>query len=160
MDDEDTGDSWQDLDLRADESWAMTLTIEGTRLHIADAAVIACYFALVLVVGLWVSGKGSTLQTAKALGSTSVRHRSDTKMSDRCLIDVDLRVFVIWESGLTTMTIAHGANVGFTLCLTSPMSLVILKEGFMVQDLRLGTPGSRSVPFGTRILLCWVVRQH
>ena len=32
---------------------------------------------------------------SKALISPSIRHRSDTLMSDRCLIDVELRVFVI-----------------------------------------------------------------
>ena len=36
-------------------------------------------------------------QIAKILGSTSVRHRSDTVVSDRCLIDVDPSVFVIWD---------------------------------------------------------------
>ena len=30
-------------------------------------------------------------QIAKIFGSTSIRHRSDTKVSDRCLIDIDLR---------------------------------------------------------------------
>ena len=36
-------------------------------------------------------------QTAKTLGSSSVRHRSDTFVSDRCLIDGYTRVFVIWD---------------------------------------------------------------
>ena len=31
-----------------------------------------------------------------ALGSTSIRYRSDTFVSDRYLIDVDLRIFAIW----------------------------------------------------------------
>ena len=34
---------------------------------------------------------------AKTLGSTSTRHRSDAKVSDRCLIDVEPRVFIVWE---------------------------------------------------------------
>ena len=34
-------------------------------------------------------------QIAKSLESTSIRHRSDTFASDRCLIDVDPRVFAI-----------------------------------------------------------------
>ena len=38
---------------------------------------------------------------AKTLGSTSIRHRSDTKVSDRCLIDVDPRVFAIWDSSFS-----------------------------------------------------------
>ena len=35
------------------------------------------------------SAELSTNQIAKTLGSTSIRHRSDTKVSARCLIDVD-----------------------------------------------------------------------
>ena len=35
-------------------------------------------------------------QVAKILGSMSIRHWSDTKVSDRCLVDIDPRVFVIW----------------------------------------------------------------
>ena len=41
---------------------------------------------------------GNSSQIAKAIRSISVRHRSDTKVSDRCLIDVDTRVFAIWET--------------------------------------------------------------
>ena len=36
-------------------------------------------------------------QIAKTLKSTSIRHRSDTYASDRCLIGIDPRVFAIWE---------------------------------------------------------------
>ena len=32
------------------------------------------------------------------LGSTSIRHQSDTKVSDWCLIDIDPRVFAIWAA--------------------------------------------------------------
>ena len=32
--------------------------------------------------------------------STSIRHRSDTKVSERCLIDVDLKVFAVWDVAL------------------------------------------------------------
>ena len=35
-------------------------------------------------------------QIAKTLKSTSIRYRSDGKVSDRCLIDVDPMVFAIW----------------------------------------------------------------
>ena len=35
-------------------------------------------------------------QIAKSLGSISTGHRPDAKVSDRCLIDIDLRVFAIW----------------------------------------------------------------
>ena len=38
-----------------------------------------------------------TTPIAKTLWSTLIRHRSDTKVSDLCQIDVDLRVFVTWE---------------------------------------------------------------
>ena len=33
----------------------------------------------------------------KILGSTSIRYRSDTEVSERCLIDVDPMVFAVWE---------------------------------------------------------------
>ena len=36
-------------------------------------------------------------QIAKTIGSTSIRHRSHTFVSDRYLIDVDPSVFAIWE---------------------------------------------------------------
>ena len=35
-------------------------------------------------------------QLTKTFGSMSIRHRSDTKVSDRCLIDVDPKIFAIW----------------------------------------------------------------
>ena len=37
-------------------------------------------------------------QIAKIIGSTTIKHRSDTSASDRCLIDVDPKVFVLWAS--------------------------------------------------------------
>ena len=40
-------------------------------------------------------------QIAKTLGSTSIRHRSDTSVSDQCLINVDPRVFAIWIKEVT-----------------------------------------------------------
>ena len=42
----------------------------------------------------WVQRQRHT-QKAKTIRSSSIRHRSDTKVSDRCLIHVNLRVFVI-----------------------------------------------------------------
>ena len=36
-------------------------------------------------------------QIAKTLESTSIWHRSDTEVSDRCLINADPRVFAIWN---------------------------------------------------------------
>ena len=39
----------------------------------------------------------SSSQITKTPGSTSIRYRSDTKVSDRYLIDVDPRVFAIWD---------------------------------------------------------------
>ena len=43
--------------------------------------------------------QGATVisQVAKTLGSTSTWHRSDTFASDQCLIDVEQRVFAIWD---------------------------------------------------------------
>ena len=46
-------------------------------------------------------------QIAKALGSMSVRCRSDMKVSDRCLIFVDPRVFAIWVYGATWRIIGN-----------------------------------------------------
>ena len=37
---------------------------------------------------------------AKTLGSTSIKHLSDTFASDRYLIDVDPRVYAIWDTAL------------------------------------------------------------
>ena len=39
-------------------------------------------------------------QIAKTLGSTPIRYLSNAKVSYRCLIDVDLRVFTIWVGAL------------------------------------------------------------
>ena len=39
----------------------------------------------------------NTCPIAETLRSTSIRHRSDAKESDRCQTDVDLRVFAIWD---------------------------------------------------------------
>ena len=36
-------------------------------------------------------------QIAKTLGSTSIWHRSDTFASDRCLTDIEQKVFAIWD---------------------------------------------------------------
>ena len=40
---------------------------------------------------------GGCTYIAKTLRLTSIRHRSDTKVSDRCLMDVYPRVFAIWD---------------------------------------------------------------
>ena len=40
-------------------------------------------------------------QRAKALRSMSIRYRSDAKESDRYLIDIDARVFAIWDYSMT-----------------------------------------------------------
>ena len=37
----------------------------------------------------------NTYSDINSLGSTSIRYRSDTKVSDRCLVDVNPRVFAI-----------------------------------------------------------------
>ena len=47
--------------------------------------------------GLCVKKARLTSQLTKTLESTSIRNRSDVKMSDRCLIDVDPIVPVFWE---------------------------------------------------------------
>ena len=43
-------------------------------------------------------------QIAKTFRSTSIRHRSDTKASDRCLIDIDPGVFAVWEGAPTSIS--------------------------------------------------------
>ena len=37
-----------------------------------------------------------TVQITKTLSSTSIRHQSDAEVLDRCLVNVDARVFAIW----------------------------------------------------------------
>ena len=51
--------------------------------------------AVCILLGLYYISRVHT-QTTKTLGSTSIRHRSDAKASDGCLIDVDPEVFSIW----------------------------------------------------------------
>ena len=36
-------------------------------------------------------------QTGKELGPTSIKYPSEAKMSDKCLVNVNLRVFDIWD---------------------------------------------------------------
>ena len=54
---------------------------------------------------------------AKTLWTTSIRHRSDTFVSNRCLIDVDPRVFALWVDN-TIYQILTGSP-----CLPSPLTL-------------------------------------
>ena len=49
-------------------------------------------------------------QMAKTLASISIRYRSDAFALDRCLIDVDLRVFVIWVQAAWTNSGTCGLN--------------------------------------------------
>ena len=44
-------------------------------------------------------------QIAKLIGSTSNRHRSDTKILERCLVDVDPWLFPVYESALSHVKI-------------------------------------------------------
>ena len=48
-------------------------------------------------VGLGDGGSGHSPPIAKTIGSTLIRHRSDIFASDRYLIDVDPRVYAIWD---------------------------------------------------------------
>ena len=50
-------------------------------------------------------------QTAKTLGSMSIGHQSDAKVSVQCVIDIDPNVFAIW--GCTPHDTCHG-NIRFT----------------------------------------------
>ena len=63
---------------------------------------------------LWEGSRGNSKHTnpdcTKTLGSTSIRHRSDTCASGRCLIHVDPMTIVIWES-INLPTMEH-RNVG------------------------------------------------
>ena len=49
-------------------------------------------------------------QQARTIGSTSIEHRSDTLVSDRCLIDVDPNVVAIWVHALANLAIIHLDN--------------------------------------------------
>ena len=48
-----------------------------------------------ITVTLTLSDSAAT-QITKTLGSTSIRYRSDAKVSDRCLIDVDPMISYVW----------------------------------------------------------------
>ena len=49
-------------------------------------------------------------QRAKALGSTSIRHRSEAKVSDRYLIYIDPWVFAIWSHGISNYVQSAGCS--------------------------------------------------
>ena len=78
-------------------------------------------------------------QIAKALGLTSIRHRSDTKVSDRCLIDAALRVFAIrichccnwtvqtWQKWLNTRLIVPAGSSPM-ICLIEPWGVSIFSN--------------------------------
>ena len=38
-------------------------------------------------------------QIAETIGSISIEHQSEARASDKCVIDVDPEVFVIWDPG-------------------------------------------------------------
>ena len=59
--------------------------LEKTRIHLFPG------------ISIWIFS-----QIAKILGATSIRYRSDTSMSDRYLIDTDLRIFAVWADILLT----------------------------------------------------------
>ena len=57
----------------------------------------SCWLRVLCAYILWGRNEIAPTQIAKIFESISVRHRSDKKVLDQCLIDVDLRVFDIWE---------------------------------------------------------------
>ena len=74
-------------------------------------------------------------QIAKTLRSTSIRYRSDMKMSVRCLIDVDLMVFAIWESLSQWNEGSEGPSTNISLKWSSchfKMSVPIMKGYFRI----------------------------
>ena len=50
----------------------------------------------------WFSVLPALSHIKKIIESISIRHRSDAKVSDRCLIDVDPMVFFIWARSLVS----------------------------------------------------------
>ena len=71
---------------------------------------------------------GHISQIAKTLGSTSIRHQSNAKVSDRCLIDIDLRVCVIWD-GFTVSRIDLANTYLMDIFVTySPIADVLAKH--------------------------------
>ena len=65
--------------------------------------IVYCCVAQVDAIDIrqgWLASSKQGTHIAKSLGSTSIRHRFDTYVSDRCLIDVDPRVFAIWVAAL------------------------------------------------------------
>ena len=82
----------------------------------------------------------STTQIAKTIGTMSIRHRSDTTVSDRCVIDVDPMVFAIWAVDMNLCTFSvpgcfrgfHSHNITTKLscklhagCLTQLFDIVL-----------------------------------
>ena len=64
------------------------------------------------------------LEITQMLGSTSIRHQSDTFMSDWCLIDADRKVFAIWEEVSREESSPMGSHhnvfsTPHTMCLTA-----------------------------------------
>ena len=59
--------------------------------------------------------------TTKTLGSTSIRHRTDTKVSVRCLIDVDPSVFAIRSAKIykSTVTQITTCSISWTSFITT-----------------------------------------
>ena len=60
------------------------------------------------LIGTWTIYIYMIAQIAKIIGSTSIRYRSDAKVSDRCRIDGDPMVFAIWESTRFTSCCVRG----------------------------------------------------
>ena len=48
-------------------------------------------------LALWNGAEQATIPWVKTLGSPSIRHRSDTVASDRCLVGVDSKVFAVMD---------------------------------------------------------------
>ena len=51
-------------------------------------------------------------QIARSLGSTSIRHRSDTFASDRCLINVGPRLFAICDVKMYAIMCSNQTGIG------------------------------------------------
>ena len=91
-------------------------------------------------------GARATAQIAKTLGSTSIRHRSDTNVSDPFLLNVDVMVFAIWVILVTEQ--------GEFPCVLMPWILacamwIIAYPVHKGLTLSWWTPGAPEVPFGS-----------
>ena len=86
------------------ECMVHTPSMKGVLMGIYDAYALyewgtgrdSGWRARAFMVVLWMGCSWEFTQIAKVLRSTLIRHQSNVEVLDRCVINVDLLVFVIW----------------------------------------------------------------